>query len=148
MEYVKSKNTGAIILVDQNGSEDSECFSGWQVENGKKIAYSNGWTKESFEEYFPNMCEKLIEGVKIVISESKNFICISVCREDDRSMSWEELQAIKDEYYPNLDFVEVYPKSDEIINKANERHLICQRGSIVPKLGDLEEEARIIVTFR
>lgn len=83
--------------------------------------------------------------MKIVISESKDYICISACREDERSLSWEELQKIKDAYYPNLDFVEVYPKKDEIINKANERHLICQRGAIVPKLEDLEQPARVVI---
>ena len=46
---------------------------------------------------------------KIVISDSKNFICISICRENDEVMSWEYLQGVKDKYYPNLDFIEIYP---------------------------------------
>lgn len=89
------------------------------------------------------------DAMTIILSESENFICITVALEDqERSLSWEELQEIKDEFYPHLDFVEVYPKRDEIINKANERHLTCRRGSIAPKLGDMEEQARVRVIER
>lgn len=83
--------------------------------------------------------------MELIISESKNFICITVKAKENVVISWEKLQKIKDENYPNLDFIEVYPKSNEIINKANERHLIHKKGLYIPKLWDLEEEAEVII---
>lgn len=80
---------------------------------------------------------------KIIISESIDFICLTICCDDERSLGWEEIQTIKDDFFPGLDFIEVYPTKSEIINKANERHLIHQKGICIPKLGDLEQESEI-----
>lgn len=130
---VKGKDRDIKVLVD----EESEAhFTGWILkDDGSKGEHKVGWIKNCFE--------VIPDKVKVVISESKNYICISVCRDDSATMSWEFLQGIKDEYYPNLDFIEVYPSQSEVINKANERHLICVRGLKVVKLGDLEEEAKV-----
>jgi hypothetical protein len=86
--------------------------------------------------------------MRITIGKNKNLIYIGVAVEGDRSLSWEELQGIKDKYYPNKAFVEVYPKQERIINKANERHLFCITGGYVPDLSIIEQEmdVRIIET--
>lgn len=81
--------------------------------------------------------------MEVIISESKKFICITLKPDNNKAISWEKLQETKDMFYPDLDFIEVYPKKDEIINKANERHLIHKKGLEIPKLWDLEEESKI-----
>lgn len=78
--------------------------------------------------------------MRITLAENDNLIYIGVAVEGDRSLSWEELQEIKDRYYPNKAFVEVYPKKTRIINKANERHLFCVSGAVVPDLSIIEQE--------
>lgn len=78
--------------------------------------------------------------MRITLAENCNLIYIGVAVEGDRSLSWEELQDIKDRYYPNKTFVEVYPSRDRIINKANERHLFCVSGADVPDLSIIEQE--------
>lgn len=83
--------------------------------------------------------------MRITIAKNENLIYIGVAVDGDRSMSWEELQEIKDRYYPNKEFVEVYPKRDRIINKANERHLFCVTGAVVPDLSIIEQEMDIQV---
>lgn len=84
-----------------------------------------------------------MEKLEIVISKSEKFIYISVQKEDNKSLSWEELQNIKDDFFRELDFIEVFPKHSEIVNKANVRHLIHIRGWECPKLSDLEIESEI-----
>lgn len=81
--------------------------------------------------------------MRLIISESKNFIIITCQLKDGEVLSWEELQEVKDEFHPNKDFIEIYPKKDEIINKANERHLVHQKGVITPKMENFEEEADV-----
>lgn len=83
--------------------------------------------------------------MEIVISNSKEYIYISVSSNEERSLSWEELQEIKDRYYSELDFIEVYPKNKEIVNKANVRHLIHIKEWKCPKLSDLEVESLVII---
>lgn len=81
--------------------------------------------------------------MEVIIAESKEYIYISVICSNEANLSWEELQKIKDRYYYSLDFIEVYPKKCEVINKANVRHLIHVRNWNCPKLKDLEVESLI-----
>jgi len=81
--------------------------------------------------------------MEVVVSENENFISIHITQPEGKSLSWEELQSIKDDLYKDLDFIEVYPKENEIINNANERHLIHIKGWVCVKMGDLEKESCI-----
>jgi len=84
--------------------------------------------------------------MEIIRAESENYIYISISKEDEVSMSWEFLQTIKDLFYPNIDFIEVYPSKNNIINKGNVRHLFHVKNFIVPYLADLEsEDFKIII---
>ncbi len=85
--------------------------------------------------------------MQLIISESKNYIIITCQLEEGRVLSWENLQEIKDEFYPEKDFLEIYPKTDEIINKSNERHLVHVKGLEVPKMCDFEEDADIKIIY-
>jgi len=78
--------------------------------------------------------------IQIGFYENNNYIYITVESDNNKSLSWEELQAIKDIRFNNLDFIEVYPKEKEVVNKANVRHLIHIKGFKVPYLSDLETE--------
>ena len=84
--------------------------------------------------------------MNVIISKNEKYISITFQVEGDISLSWEELQDSKDEFFPNLDFIEVYPRKDEIINQANERHLIHIKNWDCVKMGDLEMESDI--TFK
>lgn len=83
---------------------------------------------------------------EIHVNESEKYISITVevCKSlgEDYSMSWEELQGIKDFYYKDIDFIEVYPKNEDIVNKANVRHLLHIKGWSCPHLGDLEMDSK------
>lgn len=81
--------------------------------------------------------------MEIVIATNDSFVYIQVNCPGETSLSWEQLQQIKDKYHPEKDFIEVYPKKSEIINKANVRHLIHLKGFECPKLKDLETECDI-----
>jgi hypothetical protein len=84
--------------------------------------------------------------MEIIRAESENYIYISISKEDEVSMSWEFLQTLKDLFYPDIDFIEVYPAKKNIINKGNVRHLFHVKNCIVPNLSDLEsEDFRIII---
>lgn len=83
--------------------------------------------------------------MKHIIAENKKYISITVIPGNDISMSWEQLQEIKDQHFKQLDFIEVYPNNQEIINKANVRHLMHIKGWKCPKLGDLEVESDITI---
>lgn len=79
----------------------------------------------------------------ITIARNETFISIHIEPKNNNPLSWEQLQEIKDNYFPELDFIEVYPKKKEIINKGNVRHLIHQKRTRCPKLEDLEIESII-----
>lgn len=81
--------------------------------------------------------------MEIIISESENFISIHIICDNEKSLSWENIQEIKDYYYSSLDFIEVYPRKEEIINKSNVRHIIHIKNWICPKLMDLETNSNI-----
>ena len=81
--------------------------------------------------------------MEIVVAHSEKFISITVIPKTENSLSWETLQSVKDRFYSNLDFIEVYPKEKEIVNKANVRHLIHIKEFNCPKLKDLEVESEI-----
>lgn len=83
--------------------------------------------------------------MEVILSESEKFICLTVKCDDEKSLSWEQLQEIKDKFYPDKDFIEVYPRRVEIINKANERHLIHQKNIDIPKLWDMEEDCFVSI---
>lgn len=81
------------------------------------------------------------EEVNITVAESKELIYIAIeLINSDRSMGWEEIQNIKDRYYPDVEFVEIYPKTKDIVNNANVRHLFHIRGALIPSLGMVEED--------
>jgi hypothetical protein len=84
-----------------------------------------------------------MEKMKIIISENHTYISIHISRNKKKSLSWEKLQKIKDSFFENLDFVEVYPTKKEIVNNANVRHLIHIKNWICPKLADLEIDSEI-----
>lgn len=86
--------------------------------------------------------------MKIIVSKNKKYISIHVECDDERSLSWEELQDIKNEFYPDYDFFEVYPKKRNVVNKANVRHLICIRYWACPQLSDLERKSKIEIHER
>ena len=87
--------------------------------------------------------------MKYLIAKNSKFISLTVTNDTEESLSWEQLQEIKDRYFPGLNFIEVYPKKDQIINKANERHLIHIKDWQCPMLSDLEIESDIeIITER
>lgn len=82
--------------------------------------------------------------MQVTISSNEKFISIHIDPGNDKSLSWEELQTIKNKVgCSNLDFIEVYPKELEVVNKANIRHLIHIRGWQCPYLADLEVESTI-----
>lgn len=80
--------------------------------------------------------------MQIIISECNRYISLTV-RDISEDLSWEDLQTIKDFHFSDLDFIEVYPTNHEIINNANERHLIHQKGWKCPKLRDLDGNNKI-----
>lgn len=81
--------------------------------------------------------------MEVIISDNDKFTSLHIVCDDEASLSWEQLQAIKDKFYSNLDFIEVYPQQSEIINKSNVRHLIHIKEWQCPKLGDLERNSSI-----
>ena len=80
-----------------------------------------------------------------VIAINDKYISLTIEAKDDVSLSWEYIQEVKDKYYHNLYFIEVYPEKENIINKANVRHLVHVRGWSAPQLSDLELVSDIIV---
>lgn len=78
--------------------------------------------------------------MKITVSENAKIIYITIERETEKAFSWEELQEIKDTYYPETEFIEVYPKKQNIINKGNVRHLFHVKKATIPSLKDVEVE--------
>lgn len=69
--------------------------------------------------------------------ESAGITRLSVCRtklNGDRwedGITWEELQAIKAEVgYAELDAVEIYPRSGDVVNVSNMRHLWVMPGPV------------------
>lgn len=77
----------------------------------------------------------------ITVSKIEGYgIYITVEGNEERVFSWEELQHIKDELFPNLGFVEVYPPSNDVINNGNVRHLFHRYGESLPNISDIERE--------
>ena len=87
--------------------------------------------------------------MQIVIAENEKHIYLGVDPQNETSLTWEQMQDIKDEYFPNLGFIEVFPVKSEIINKANNRHLFHLKNSEIPSLSDLENnmEVKQIIEF-
>lgn len=75
--------------------------------------------------------------IEVSIFENKEMIYMCISSSHKESLSWEVLQGIKNMYYPHLDFIEVYPRAERAINKANVRYLFCVEMK-VPDLSDLE----------
>lgn len=90
--------------------------------------------------------------MEIVIAENKNYVYISIDPKNDKPLSWEEIQEIKDKFCPDLEFIEVYPRKDRIINKANIRHLFHVKKLVepfrLPRLSDLECETFKIKIYK
>ncbi len=62
---------------------------------------------------------------------------IRVCRADKRDgITWDELQAVKNEYAgPDEIAIEIYPRSVELVNEGNFRHLwVAPPGLCLPNL--------------
>lgn len=83
---------------------------------------------------------KKIPIKSITRAENSNLIYLSISVDGPQHLSWEQIQAIKDKYYPNDSFVEVYPPKKEIINKANVRHLFCQKSNQPIDLSIIEQD--------
>jgi len=81
--------------------------------------------------------------MEVVISENNKFISLHIKQPEGVSLGWEKLQNIKDSFFSDLDFVEVYPKENQIVNNANERHLIHIKNWDCVKMEDLEVESNI-----
>jgi len=76
--------------------------------------------------------------MKIAITITEEYILMSVTSLNENSISWERLQKIKEYYYSDLAFVEIYPKQADVVNNANVRHLYHIRGLKLPNLTELE----------
>lgn len=81
--------------------------------------------------------------MNITIAKNEEFISIHIESNFTENLSWILLQEIKDKFFSELDFIEVFPKKQEIINKANVRHLIHIKNWKCPKLEDLEQKSEI-----
>ena len=66
--------------------------------------------------------------MQIITNETETNITLHLISNNEKSLSWEEIQGYKDRFYPNKLFVECYPIKSDIVNKANERHLIHIKG--------------------
>ncbi len=73
-----------------------------------------------------------------VITVTDDFILLSIMAPDDKPLSWEQLQSIKERIFPGITFVEIYPSSNKVVNNANQRHLYHIREMKLPCLSDLE----------
>lgn len=100
----------------------------------------------------PQQCERCngtgiiklnVSPLEVVVSNNDNHIYISVTAPNEIILSWEQLQQIKDNHFPDKDFIEVYPKKSEVINKANVRHLVHLKNWKMFKLADAEVESEI-----
>ncbi len=80
--------------------------------------------------------------MEIVVAENKTYLYMSIDPKNDRALSWEEVQRIKDRFFKDLGFIEVYPRRDKIVNKANIRHLFhIKEGFKIPDLSCLEDNS-------
>ena len=69
------------------------------------------------EDYRVQHLEKVVPGWGPVTH-------LRIYRDDGRDgISWDALQAMKDEYFPDARAVEVYPAQADVVNEANIRHL-------------------------
>ena len=84
------------------------------------------------------MSQYKIKTVEVTISECVDFIYITMSSALQDSLPWEQIQDIKDSRYPDLVFVEVYPRRKDVINKANVRHLFHIKGGETPDLAMIE----------
>lgn len=54
-------------------------------------------------------------------------------RKYSKPITWDDMQAIKDHYWPNRIAVEVYPPRDKIVNDADMRWMwVLPKGAILP----------------
>jgi hypothetical protein len=80
--------------------------------------------------------------LQIIISDNEYFKTITIVNiENENTLSWSQLQQIKNEYSPHFDFIEVFPKRSETLNNGNTRILIHVKEWNCPKIGDLEIES-------
>ena len=87
--------------------------------------------------------------VEISVSESEDLKYIAISLDEGVVLSWEEIQEIKDHFYPKIGFVEVYPPIDQVINKANVRHLFSHSKGFVPDLSIIEQDMNTkIISFK
>jgi len=78
--------------------------------------------------------------MEIIRAENKDHILISISIEDEVSLSREFLQTLKDLFYPDMDFVEIYPAKKNRINKGNIYYLLHIKGFVVPYVPHLASE--------
>jgi len=79
--------------------------------------------------------------VEVVIALMQGFTYISISCDKDVSLSWEQVQRIKDEFFPNTSFIEVYPPKNQVVNKANVRHLFDCYSNRIPTIEDTVQQA-------
>jgi len=82
--------------------------------------------------------------MQIVIAENDKYIYLGVDPQNETPLTWEQMQDIKDEHFPDTVFIEVFPKKADIINKANNRHLFHLKNSEIPSLSDLENNMEVL----
>ena len=82
--------------------------------------------------------------MQIVIAENDKYIYLGVDPQNETPLTWEQMQEIKDEHFPDTAFIEVFPKKADIINKANNRHLFHLKNSEIPSLSDLENNMEVL----
>lgn len=80
---------------------------------------------------------------QLIIADNDKFITITVICGNENSLSWEQLQSIKDDEFPDLYFVEVFPKNKDVVNHANVRHLLHVKDWECPLMWEWEMESEI-----
>ncbi len=48
---------------------------------------------------------------------------LAICRDDNKNMTWEEAQMVKEKIDPNTYYIEIYPPSCDVVNKWPTKHL-------------------------
>ena len=74
---------------------------------------------------------------KETIITTDQYILLTITPDSEKSLSWEEIQVIKDRIFPKMAFIEIYPDHNCIVNNVNQRHLYHVRGMKLPCLTEL-----------
>lgn len=77
--------------------------------------------------------------VKITEIETSKYLLVSIQVKEDQQLLWEELYSLKEHFYSDIVFVEIFPPKDRLINNANVRHLYHIHNIKMPCLTELEK---------